>query len=251
MRDITTHFEGFRSGQHSMAAMAAEPKQDSNGWEKSAALFNSIFGQLRAAFPASSSLLKDQDDINTFRQQWVKAFMENGITSIQQIETGMRHARQQESPYMPSPGKFVSWCKDSSTVLGITIEQAMAEFHRYNRDRSRYQTPEKFNWLKPVLYWIVTDARRAMYQRQLSESEVETFIQRKMGEWAKKVAAGEEIPDPVKTLDKPIPVQPEPASFSGAHEHRSMPNAANLGSVTPAQWMHAEYLRRKAAGMQV
>lgn len=251
MNNITSHLQNFNFSQQHMAAMApAQPEESDAGWQQAASLFNAVFDQLRASFPASSGSFKNQSDIDTFRQQWVKSFIENGITTTQQIEAGMRHARQQESPFMPSPGKFVAWCKDSSTVLGITLADAMAEFHRYNRDRGMYQSPEKFAWSKPVMYWIVTDARRAMYQRQMSEAEVETFINRKMAEWSKKVAAGEQVPDPVKTIDKPMQVQTE-HNPGGSIEHRYMPNAAHLGSVTPAQWLHAEYLRRKAAGMKV
>lgn len=250
MNNIESHLHNFSFGQRHMAAVPPAADDSGIGWQKAAALFNTIFDELRAAFPASSGSFKDQNGIDTFRQQWVKAFMENGITTTQQIEAGMRHARQQESPFMPSPGKFVSWCKDSSTVLGITLADAMAEFHRYNRDRGMYQSPEKFSWSAPVLYWIVTDARRAMYQRQLSEAEVENFISRKMADWAKKVAAGEQVPDPVKTIDKPMHVQTE-HNPGGSCETRYMPNAANLGSMTPAQWLHQEYLRRKAAGMKV
>lgn len=250
MNNITTHLQNFSFEQHA-PVVAAHAQQQENGWHQAASLFNSIFEQLRATFPASATSFKSQSDIDNFRQQWVKAFMENGITTMQQIDAGMRHARQQESPYMPSPGKFVSWCKDSTTVLGVSLEDAMNEFRRYNRDKGQYTTPEAFSWSKPIMYWLVTEARRAMYQRCLTEPEVENFMSRKMAEWSKKVAAGEPVPNPVQTLDKPMPVQTEQRSFSEAHEHRSMPNAANLGAMTPAQWLYEEYKRRKASGMKV
>lgn len=250
MNNITTHLQNFSFEQHA-PVVAAHAQQQENGWQQAASLFNSIFEQLRATFPASATSFKSQSDIDNFRQQWVKAFMENGITTMKQIDAGMRHARQQESPYMPSPGKFVSWCKDSTTVLGVSLEDAMNEFRRYNRDKGQYTTPEAFSWSKPIMYWLVTEARRAMYQRCLTEPEVENFMSRKMAEWSKKVAAGEPVPNPVQTLDKPMPVQTEQRSFSEAHEHRSMPNAANLGAMTPAQWLYEEYKRRKASGMKV
>lgn len=251
MNNITTHLQNFSFEQHAPVVAAHAQQQQDNGWKQAASLFNSIFEQLRATFPASATSFKSQSDIDNFRQQWVKSFMENGITTMQQIDAGMRHARQQESPYMPSPGKFVSWCKDSTTVLGVSLEEAMDEFRRYNRDKGQYITPEAFSWSKPIMYWLVTEARRAMYQRCMTEPEVENFMSRKMAEWSKKVAAGEQVPNPVQTLDKPIPVQTEQRSFTEAHEHRSMPNAAYLGSVTPAQWLYEEYKRRKASGMKV
>lgn len=246
MNNIATHLQNFSFNPVPQAASASAY---SDSWDHAAGLFNGIFDQLRAAFPASSNAFKTQADIDVFRQQWVRSFMENGITTMQQIDAGMRHARQQESPYLPSPGKFVSWCKDSCTVLGISTDDAMDEFHRYNRDRGMYSSPEKFNWSKPVLYWVVTDARQAMLQRCLSESEVETFITRKLSEWAKKVAAGETIPDPVQMIEsKPRPAahQPSPKDY----EYQYMPNAAHMGNVTPAQWLLEEYRRRKELGLK-
>ncbi len=59
-------------------------------------------------------------------------------------------------------------------VLGVSIEDVMGEFHRYAKEKSLHPGgPERFPWRHPVMYWIVCDTRRAMYQRQLSEIEVE------------------------------------------------------------------------------
>ncbi|WP_210515107.1 replication protein P [Pantoea ananatis] len=248
MNNITTHLQNFSFNQpaHSATVSGHNTREE---WDHAASLFNGIFDQLRAAFPASSSTFRAQSDIDSFRQQWVRSFMENGITTMQQIDAGMRHARKQQTPYMPSPGKFVAWCKDSSTVLGVTTEEAMAEFHRYNRDRGLSTSPERFNWSKPVLYWVITDARQAMIQRCMTESEVETFITRKLNEWSKKVAAGEQVPDPVQMIEsKPRAAahQPSPKDY----EYQYMPNSAHMGSVTPAQWLLEEYKRRKAMGLK-
>ena len=213
-------------------------------------IFNKLFIQLQATFPASMATIKGQDQLDEFRRQWTRAFLENGITTMDQVEAGMKQARRQDSPYLPSPGKFVSWCKDSTTVLGIGIDDVMGEFHRYAKEKGLHTGgAERFPWRHPVLYWIVCDTRRAMYQRCLSEAEVEKFAQKKLDEWAKKVAAGEKIPDPVAALEvktEPMQVNPQPDRDVG---FRYMPNFAMLGSVTPAQWLHQEYLRRKANGI--
>lgn len=237
-----------------LASMANQDKHSADNVVniEAARLVDKLFSQLKLVFPAAEqTALKSEANETAAKRQWIAAFAEGGISSIEQLKAGMRHARASTSPYWPSPGQFVSWCKDSATVLGVSLEDVMNEFRRYNRDKGQYTTPEAFDWKKPIMYWLVTDARRAMYQRCLSESEVENYLTRKLGEWSKKIAAGEQVPDPVKTLDKPIPVQTEHPTFTGAHEHRCMPNAAHLGAMTPAQWLHEEYKRRKASGMQV
>ena len=177
-----------------------EERRDSNGKkEQVARIFNELFVQLQAAFPASVSTIREQNKLNEFRKQWMLAFLENGITTMEQVNAGMRHARASESPFWPSPGQFIKWCKDSKMVLGVTIDDVMAEFHRYSKEKSLYPGgPERFPWRHPVMYWVVCDTRRAMYQRQLSEIEVEKHARRLLDDWAKKVASGQQIPDPVE-----------------------------------------------------
>ena len=107
-----------------------EERRDSNGKkEQVARIFNELFVQLQAAFPASVSTIREQNKLNEFRKQWMLAFLENGITTMEQVNAGMRHARASESPFWPSPGQFIKWCKDSKMVLGVTIDDVMAEFH--------------------------------------------------------------------------------------------------------------------------
>lgn len=113
-----------------------EERRDSNGKkEQVARIFNELFVQLQAAFPASVSTIREQNKLNEFRKQWMLAFLENGITTMEQVNAGMRHARASESPFWPSPGQFIKWCKDSKMVLGVTIDDVMAEFHRYSKEK--------------------------------------------------------------------------------------------------------------------
>jgi len=215
-------------------------------------LVDSLFRQLKQIFPAAASTsLKDEENEKTTKRQWVLAFAENGIRTREQLSAGVRHARASNNDFWPSPGKFISWCKDSSTVLGVNVQDVMDEFHRYNREKG-YHTggAEKFPWKKPVLYWIVCETRRAMYQRQLSEAEVEKYAAKQLESWAKKVSAGESIPDPIISLEvkrdvMPVSTQPSDDDL----KRRCMPNSSVLGSVTPAMWLYEEYKRRKAMGI--
>lgn len=219
-------------------------------------LVDALFKQLKQLFPAAEQTnLKTPAQEAAAKQQWIAAFAEGGIHTREQVSAGMRHARASESPFWPSPGQFIRWCKDSRMILGISVDDVMGEFHRYAKEKGLHTGgPERFPWRHPVMYWIVCDTRRAMYQRQLSEVETEKFAQKKLDEWSKKVAAGEKIPDPVLSIEtkkEPMTVQ---NSGSAAHHPpgRSfgcMPNAATLGGITPAQWLMEEYRRGKSAGI--
>lgn len=245
-----------RSNFRPVADYQHQQDADESSEERAAWIFNRLISQLRATFPAAMANFKTQDDLNEFRRQWVLAFIENGITSMAQIDAGMKHARKQESPYLPSPGKFVSWCKDASIILGINITDVMTEFHRYSKEKGLHSGgPERFPWRHPVMYWIVCDTRRAMYQRQLSDAEVEKHAKKLLDEWAQKVAAGHQIPDPVLSIQaKPEPINTPPDTGGSVYHPpgRSfgcMPNSATLGGMTPAQWLMEEYRRGKAAGI--
>ncbi|MEI9824658.1 replication protein P [Klebsiella pneumoniae] len=220
-------------------------------------LVDALFMQLKQIFPAATQTnLRSDADERVAKQQWIAAFSENGIRTREQLSAGVRHARASESPFWPSPGQFIKWCKDSGTVLGVTLVDVMNEFHRYSREKGLHTGgAERFPWSHPVMYWVVTDTRRAMYQRQLSEAETEKYAAKKLEDWALKVAAGEQIPSPVLALEnnqEAIPTNhvsrqqgfhPEGKSFG------CMPNAASLGALTPAQWLRDEYLRGKERGL--
>lgn len=215
-------------------------------------LVDSLFRQLKQIFPAAvSTSLRSEAEEKTTKRQWIAAFAENGIKTRDQLASGVRHARASNSDFWPSPGKFISWCKDSSVILGVTVEEVMQEFQRYSREKGLHTGgAERFPWSKPVMYWIVCDTRRAMYQRQLSEAEVEKYAGKQLDEWSKKVAAGQSIPDPVVSLEVKHDVMPVNEQPTGDDlKMRWMPDARVLGSVTPAQWLYSEYQRRKSVGL--
>lgn len=215
-------------------------------------LVDALFKQLKQLFPAAEQTnLRTQAQETAAKQQWIAAFAEGGIRTREQVSAGMRHARSSASPFWPSPGQFIKWCKDSTAVLGFGIDEVMAEFERYSREKGLHSGgPEKFPWQHPVMYWVVCDTRRQMYSRQLSEAEVEKFAAKKLDEWAKKIAAGETVPDPIKSLEaRREVIQTSHNTPDGDHEFRYMPNSSSLGSMTPAQWLHQEYQRRKANGL--
>ncbi|NUF50493.1 replication protein P [Gilliamella sp. ESL0250] len=160
--------------------------------------FNQIFIELKAVFPAITAVIKTQSDLDTFKKQWLLSFAENGITTLRQFEIGMKKARQQSTPFVPSPGQFISWCKEGeASDIGLpTVAQVMREFNKYSAEIGfSCQTAEQFPWSHPVMYWIVTDLRKHMRQYNQSEFEVEKRAEMLIKKWAKKLSNGEVIPE--------------------------------------------------------
>jgi hypothetical protein len=75
-------------------------------------LINKLFEQLKTIFPAWRQAFKDQREVDLAKKQWVLGFQESGVTDWAMIEHGLKKARQCESDFLPSVGKFIGWCRD-------------------------------------------------------------------------------------------------------------------------------------------
>lgn len=215
--------ENLRRIAHNMPEAPAERPQV----EQTAEIFNSLFSALRAAFPAAMAAFREQSEFNELRRQWVMAFQENGITTMAQVAAGMRIARRQEKPFLPSPGQFVAWCKEGRCLLGFSVDDVMTEYWKWRRLVFRYPTSEQYPWPAPVLYHVCTELRRQSTARQMTESEMRQAAGKVLAGWEERVAAGKPVP-PIR---------------------RAIAAPAKASGPTPAEILMAEYKKRKAAGL--
>lgn len=195
--------------------------------EHTAEIFNSLFSALRAAFPASAHSFNNQAEFDELRRQWLLAFSENGITTMEQVNAGLRVARRQERPFMPSPGQFVAWCREGRCVLGVTVADVMSEYRRWRKLVFRYPISEQFPWTQPVLYHICLELRRREIDGQLSEKELIRTAGDILHNWEKRVLSGSPIP-PVR---------------------RALATPKTVTGPTPAEMLLAKYKQRKDAGL--
>lgn len=196
MRNLVTAIQN-RDGKSLQQMYSAEkPKQKVP--EQAVQIFNELFRQLKAAFPALMATIKEQDELNELRRQWVMAFMENGITSMEQVNAGMKIARQQSTPFLPSPGQFVTWCKDSAIrASGLPDEDELySMFKLYCRDRGMYDSSEKYPWKSAPCFHMVTAVYNQMRSFNLSDSEVRKRCVEELRKMSRRIEAGESIPEP-------------------------------------------------------
>lgn len=210
-----------------MAHNLPEQYQERAPVEQVAQVFNGLFNQLRAAFPASMANFRSQDDLNEFRRQWLLAFQENGIHSMAQVDAGMRVARRQERPFLPSPGQFVAWCKQSGGALGITVDQVIAEYWDWRNRSFEFASSEQFPWSQPVMYHICVELRHRSTERQLTHGELAREAGDLLDLWEKRVTEG-----------KPVPPVRRAIAAPDAHH-----------GPTPIQLLQAKYNRNKSNGM--
>lgn len=165
-------------------------------------LVDMLFDNLVQIFPAAKhTVFSNKDDISATKRQWVLAFIENGITSVEQLKAGMSIARQQESDFWPSCGKFISWCREGMMqAMGLpTVCEVIAEMKRYSNLEWRYPSIEAFPWTSTVMYWIVPEARRRMTQYNLSDKDIREFIKKQLLNYYNQIREGKPIP-PIQPL---------------------------------------------------
>ncbi|HAD0040844.1 phage replication protein [Salmonella enterica subsp. enterica serovar Typhimurium] len=193
-------------------------------------LVDALFMQLKQIFPAATQTnLRSDADERVAKQQWIAAFSENGIRTRKQLSAGMQKARSSQSPFWPSPGQFISWCREGSGVLGVSVDDIMGEYWRWRKLVFRYPTSEQFPWRdkNPLYYHVCLELRRRGMEGQLSEKELIRAAGDILHEWEKRVLAGKPIP-PVR---------------------RALAAPSRDRGPTPAEMLMAKYKQRKDAGL--
>ncbi|WP_312839309.1 replication protein P [Pantoea piersonii] len=178
-------------------------------------LVDALFNNLKQVFPASvSTAWRNPNDEAAAKRQWIAAFAEDGISSKQQLSAGMKQARSSGSPFLPSPGQFIAWCKEgTSLAAGLPDEDSLYDMvMTYCARRGLYQSPEAYPWEANSDYWMVTGLYSMMRAQGLSEPELRIKCRGELRKMAARIEAGEQIPPPRAQLEKlHMPVSNEKA----------------------------------------
>lgn len=111
-----------------MAAAQPAPVRRVEMNEESSRVVNALFRELKAIFPAWRSAWPTSEDEAAARQSWIKAFTAANLRNLDQIRYGVELCRQSASPFMPSVGEFIEWCKPTPEMLGCpSVEQAFLQ----------------------------------------------------------------------------------------------------------------------------
>ena len=172
-------------------------------------LVNRVFEQLLASCPRLSYYTAEQ--VVTAKQQWILGFAENGITTVEQVKQGMKALRAKEDDFVPSVGKFIGWCKVVDyTQLGLpTLEKLLKRLNHF----SAYglEEADKFSFKNDAEYWLITDLYRRERRYLWQESTLRSQAEQALLKMAKRIQAGENIPERAKAIEKPkeyIPAHP-------------------------------------------
>lgn len=94
--------------------------------EKCAEVVNQLFNELmmiktgwRAMFPSIDSADGRKKAMAKLKQQFLKGLIENNISTIEQLEIGLKRARADNQDFFPSVGKFIGWCQPDLKEMGM------------------------------------------------------------------------------------------------------------------------------------
>ena len=199
--NLATAIANRDAGALARMAQSSTPKKVVN--PQAEQLVDVLFRNLKQIFPAAvNTIFKNESDELAAKRQWIAAFAENGITTREQLQNGMRHARASDNPFWPAVGQFIKWCKQEDfTQLGLPTEAELYEvFKKYCSERGW----RRFNWSSNACYWIVTKVYSEMRSRNLNDSEVIKLCSSELKVMANKIKSGEKIADPILQLESSV-----------------------------------------------
>lgn len=78
---------------------------------------NKLFDELSSIFPAWKQAFESEAQVRNAKRVWFKALVENKVTKPEQIKQGLSYAVKEASPFLPSVGMFIEWCKVGENSL--------------------------------------------------------------------------------------------------------------------------------------
>ena len=146
-------------------------------------IVDSLFDQLAYVFPAWKYTWDTEEKIKGAKKEWVKAFFENDITTKEQIAHGLRKARKMDSDFLPSCGKFVSWCTPSPEDLGYPSEsQAMRDCIRHRNNQKMFTPlnihirPFVVELCKNIDWWMINNSKNDSERRKGDKHFTEEYL---------------------------------------------------------------------------
>lgn len=178
--------------------------------EGAALVVNAVLKELKVCCPAWRQAWPNDGDTEAFRKSLLKAFVNAGVTKVEQLRFMISWLRERDSPYLPSMGEIVSRCKPSAENLGLpdvktAYRQAAHLAHPCAGDDVRARANPAVWHATTELFWELGN---------LSEKESFPLFERVYEQTVKAFAAGQ----PLREVPKALP----PPKLTEADKERSL-----------------------------
>lgn len=181
-----------------------ESKPDSDQLQAAARIINILFAQLQSCFPAWKATFPSKSDVDAAKRTWTKGLLEAGIITEQQLQCGLRKARQAESPFWPSLGQFIKWCQPDPAEFGLpTPEAAFLE-----ASRNSHPASVDCKWTHLAVYVAAKEAGK-FELANLPRDKSWPLFQRAYSITVRRVLEGEDLSG---EIPKALPQKREPRS---------------------------------------
>ena len=139
MKNIAAQMVNFdREQMRRIANNMPEQYDEKPQVQQVAQIINGVFSQLLATFPASLAN-RDQNEVNEIRRQWVLAFRENGITTMDHFchhPGSLLHGAGKKHPLPPDCQTSASWLIWFTSIAGSEACIRMRSLIRGNQTRT-------------------------------------------------------------------------------------------------------------------
>ncbi|WP_163834713.1 replication protein P [Spartinivicinus ruber] len=189
MKRINEITQNLKPGQ-----LPPQPKLTADDKKIAVKLINDVFQKLKGCCPAWSHAYPDNESLNLAKQEWLKAFIENGINTDFQIYYGLKNVRNQGKAFVPTPSEFIKFCQPKLEELGLPeVEIAYREACRHSHE------PLKAKWSHQAVYEAAKQT--GFFElKSMAEKHILPVFTRNYDIITKKILKGEPISDIPKAL---------------------------------------------------
>ncbi|MDA3978993.1 replication protein P [Gallibacterium sp. AGMB14963] len=164
-----------------------------------------LFARLKAIFPAWQAAFDGEEGYQEAKRLWLEALVNNGVTTAAQFKCGIAQAERSGSPFFPSAGQFIAWCKtDDYAALGLpTVEELQYRLNKF-RANGGFAEIERFEFISDAEYWLITDLANKSIRSGYSEAEELKAMKTALDKMAKRLEKGEILPKPTRSLPERV-----------------------------------------------
>ncbi|OOF77879.1 replication protein P [Rodentibacter caecimuris] len=193
---------------------SAVEKSDVSG--NAVKLIDRMFTRLKSLFPAWKQAFDSVETYNETKQIWLEELLKADLVTPSALKRGLDRAAGSESPFFPSVGQFIAWCREDYHALGLSNEEELFKRYKSFLGYARFNQAE-FDYRSNVEYWLLKTLYEAC--RKKSEEDTLKFIPKLLDEAAKKVRSNFAFED----IPKMIP--PKPSFYDKARADQARERA--------------------------
>lgn len=82
------------------------------------------------------------------KRAWLAALVRNGVTTPELLDRGIAQAERETTPFLPSAGQFIDWCKGGGEVCNPMLS---IEYQRPEKPNSREERLSMISRFGPSL----------------------------------------------------------------------------------------------------